>query len=100
MRSRYSAYALEEIGYLRETLWPRYQPGFDTAAVSKWARESHWIGLSILKTEEGLAGDSRGTVLFVARYLADGEMREHRELSLFRKKSGRWYYIEGLPETA
>lgn len=100
MRSRYSAYVLQRIAYLRETLWPRYRPGFDEAAAARWASESNWIGLSILATEKGQAGDTNGTVLFIARYLAEGELREHRELSLFRKKSGRWYYVEGLPEPA
>ena len=98
MRSRYSAFALQKIDYLKETLWPQYQPGFDAFATAKWAAENHWTGLTILETDAGQGKDRRGTVLFEARYLAGGSLHTHRELSLFRKKAGRWYYVEALPE--
>ncbi|WP_373235439.1 YchJ family protein [Cohaesibacter celericrescens] len=98
MRSRYTAYAKQNIAYLKDTLWPKYQPEFDSFAVSKWASESHWVGLEILSVEKGTAKDRDGTVLFEARYLSAGALALHRELSLFRKKSGRWYYVEALPQ--
>lgn len=98
MRSRYSAFALEKIAYLKDTLWPKYQAGFDALATAKWAAENHWSGLTVLAVEAGEAKDRRGTVLFEARYLAGGQLHTHRELSLFRKKAGRWYYVEALPE--
>mgnify|MGYP000392149111 FL=1 len=98
MRSRYSAYVRQQIPYLKETLWPKYQPEFDPAATGRWAAESHWTGLAVLETGKGAAKDREGTVLFEARYLAGGKLHIHRELSLFRKKAGRWYYVEGLPE--
>lgn len=96
MRSRYSAYARQEIDYLKETLWPKYQPSFDFAATAQWASENHWTGLSVLKTDKGQVGDREGTVLFEAKYLAGGDLKTHRELSRFRKKSGRWYYVEAV----
>lgn len=98
MRSRYSAFATGQIAYLKETLWPKYQAEFDFAATATWAAENHWSGLSVLKTEKGSAADRDGTVLFEAKYLAGGELKTHRELSRFRKKTGRWYYVEALPE--
>lgn len=99
MRSRYSAYVRREMGYIEETLWPAKRRHFDRQAAGRWAAESAWVGLSVLKTEAGGKDDTRGTVLFIARFLADGGMHEHRELSLFRKKGGRWYYVEGVPES-
>jgi len=98
MRSRYSAYVRQQIPYLKETLWPKYQPDFDALATGKWAADSHWTGLTVLETARGGPGDREGTVLFEAKYLAGGKLHTHRELSLFRKKAGRWYYVEGLPE--
>jgi len=98
MRSRYSAYVREQIGYLKETLWPKHQAGFDHAATARWAAENHWAGLKVLQSEKGQTGDREGTVLFEARYLAGGALNTHRELSLFRKKSGRWYYVAAVPE--
>lgn len=98
MRSRYSAFALQKIDYLGETLWPKYQPGFDRFATARWAADNRWVGLEILECKEGEAKDRRGMVLFEARYLAAGTLQVHRELSLFRKSKGRWYYCEALPE--
>lgn len=98
MRSRYTAFVCQEIGYLKETLWPKYQPGFDFAATAQWAAENHWTGLTVLKTDKSTAQDRDGTVLFEAKYLAGGTLDTHRELSRFRKKAGRWYYVEALDE--
>lgn len=99
MRSRYSAYVLQNIDYLHDTLWPKYQPGFDRFSVAKWAATSHWTGLQVLKTTKGGPKDRDGTVLFEASYLADGKLHTHRENSLFKKSKGRWYYVKALDET-
>lgn len=98
MRSRYSAYVRQEIGYLKETLWPKFQPGFDCAATAAWAAENHWTGLTVLETDLGTAKDRDGTVLFEAKFLSGGKLNTHRELSRFRKKAGRWYYVEAVDE--
>ncbi len=98
MRSRYSAYVLLNISYLKETLWPKNQNGFDETATAQWARDNHWTGLTVLEVQKGRETDRDGTVLFEAKYLAGGRLNTHRELSRFRKKAGRWYYVEALPE--
>ncbi|WP_256372738.1 YchJ family protein [Roseibium sp. RKSG952] len=98
MRSRYAAYVLQKIAYLKKTLWPKYQPGFDFEATAHWAEQNHWTGLTVLATDKGGPGDRDGTVLFEAKYLANGQLQLHRELSRFRKKAGRWYYVEAMPE--
>ncbi|MBD8892083.1 YchJ family protein [Labrenzia suaedae] len=98
MRSRYSAYVCQKISYLKDTLWPKYQPGFDEAATAAWASESRWTGLKVLSTSGGQTADRDGTVLFEARYLSGAKLTTHRELSRFRKKAGRWYYVEALEE--
>lgn len=98
MRSRYTAYVREDIAYLKATLWPKYQPSFDGPGTARWAAESHWTGLKVMETDQGGPADRDGTVLFEARYLAGGNLTVHREKSRFRKKSGRWYYVEAVPE--
>lgn len=97
MRSRYTAFCLQRIDYLRETLWPRNQPSFDTTATTRWAADNHWAGLTVIAAQDGGPADRKGTVLFEARYLAGGRLLTHRENSLFRKKKGRWYYVEAAP---
>lgn len=96
MRSRYSAYVKGKIAYLKTTYWPKYQAEFDEVGTARWAAENHWTGLNVLKTEKGLKTDRDGTVLFEASYLAAGKLNTHRELSRFRKKAGRWYYVEAI----
>ena len=98
MRSRYTAYVREDIAYLKETLWPKYQASFDGPGTARWAAESHWTGLTVLETDRGGEDDRDGTVLFEARYLAGGKLTVHREKSRFRRKSGRWYYVEAVTE--
>ncbi len=96
MRSRYSAYVAENIAYLKETLWPKYQVKFDFAATASWAAENHWTGLHVLETEKGGVEDREGFVAFEAKYLTGGQLNTHFEKSRFRKKSGRWFYVEAV----
>lgn len=98
MRSRYSAYATQTIVYLKETLWPRYQKSFNPVEIAEYAEQTQWVGLDILATEKGQAGDAKGSVLFCAKYLAHGQFGQQREFSLFKKRGGRWYYVEPLEE--
>lgn len=98
MRSRYTAYVRRDIPYLKETLWPKFQKALDVLGLKAWAETKHWVGLEILKTAAGGPNDRLGMVLFVARSLEDGAVKEHREYSLFRKKKNRWYYVEARPE--
>ncbi|MBI5202432.1 MAG: YchJ family protein [Elusimicrobia bacterium] len=96
MRSRYSAYVKTKMAYLRDTLAPRDRGQFDEAGAKKWATESQWKGLTILATERGGTADDEGTVTFVARYLAEGAEREHREQAVFRRdpQTKAWYFDE------
>lgn len=96
MRSRYTAYVLQNIDYLKATLWPKYQGGFDAVETARWAAQSHWAGLAVLEVEKGGESDREGFVLFEAKYLSGGVLKVHREKSRFRKKAGRWYYVEAL----
>ncbi|KZL17299.1 hypothetical protein PsAD2_03168 [Pseudovibrio axinellae] len=98
MRSRYSAYATKQLEYLKDTLWPRYQKSFSAVDTAAYLEQTQWVGLEILSTEKGLASDAIGSVLFCAKYIAQGKFGEQRELSLFKKRKGRWYYVEPLQE--
>ena len=68
----------------------------DRAAVERWARDSTWLGLTILARERGGAGDDDGIVEFEAAYRTSAGARiVHRERSLFRRREGRWFYVDG-----
>ncbi|MFN3454926.1 MAG: YchJ family protein, partial [Pseudobdellovibrio sp.] len=92
MRSRYTAYAMADIDYLKKTLAPESRSDFDPATTKKWAQSAKWKGLKILSTDKGLEGDVKGTVEFIATYEQDGEGLDHHEVSTFRKsENGEWF---------
>ncbi len=87
MRSRYSAYVLEQTDYLIQTWHPDFRP-----AGLEPDRALQWIGLQILHHEE--AADT-ATVEFEARLLARGKVDALHENSRFVRAAGRWFYTDG-----
>ncbi len=95
MRSRYSAYAMKEIAYLKSSLHPDHRSDFDEKSTRAWAESSEWLNLEILDTVGGGPEESEGKVDFVATFIDKGVKREHRELSTFKKEAGTWYLVGG-----
>lgn len=96
MRSRYSAFAIGLGDYLTATHDAPSTPG-ETAELSRWASRVAWLGLEVLRWEAGGVDDDAGHVEFVARYLEDGAVVALTERSAFRRRDGRWWYVEGTP---
>ena len=96
MRSRYSAFAKNEVDYLRETIWPTYQKHFDKAGYLDRVTNSIWLGLEIHETIDGLENQTRGFVTFTAKSMTNGEIVNQTEKSLFKKKNGKWYYVRAV----
>jgi SEC-C motif-containing protein len=96
MRSRYVAYTRGDIDYIARTTAPESRAGFDAPSARAWSAEATWLGLQILATDKGGAGDIAGAVEFVATYRRNGDTIAHRELSRFRKtESGEWRFVDG-----
>jgi SEC-C motif-containing protein len=102
MRSRYSAYVVGNISYIAETNDPTSKDAFDEEAAEAWSKESEWLGLEIVATRDGQAGDTTGEVEFKAKFKSkakgsDEAEQVHHEISLFHKKGtpARWQYIDG-----
>ena len=83
MRSRYSAFAVGDAAYLRDTWDPATRP--PSVHVDRTVR---WLGLEVLGTTGGGLLEPEGTVAFRARY--DGGVVE--EDSRFVRVAGRWAY--------
>lgn len=92
MRSRYSAYALEDFDYIRRT----WHPDFRADLSEDWPAVE-WLGLTIEETESGGPDDDQGMVQFQARYRGGQGEQLMRERSLFRKEQGLWYYTQAAP---
>ena len=95
MRSRYTAYARKEVGYLHTSLHPDHRKDFDEKTTRAWAEKSQWYGLEIVKTEAGGPDDAEGKVEFIATFSQDGAKQRHHESADFKKVDGTWYLVNG-----
>lgn len=100
MRSRYTAFTLSNVDYLKKTLAPESRADFDVEATQKWAADAKWKGLKIISTEKGGPDDKKGVVEFRATYQMEDEALDHHEVAKFRKSdSGQWYFVDGDSHT-
>lgn len=96
MRSRYTAYCLEEIQYLYHTTHVKNKAGYNLDGITKWAKENTWTKLEIVSVEHGSVSDDRGVVEFKAHFTnPKGRAEVHHERSNFLKEEGKWYYLDG-----
>lgn len=90
MRSRYSAYALGDLEYIKRTWHPNTLP-----AELRLVPGQVWIGLQIKRRENGSENDTSGIVEFVAKSKRKGKAHRMHEVSQFEKIDGRWVYVRG-----
>ena len=88
MRSRYSAFVLENAAYLQATWQHSQRPAaldFDPGA--------RWLGLSV--KDFRVTGEDSAEVEFVARFRVAGRAVRLHERSRFVREEGRWFYLDG-----
>ena len=99
MRSRFSAFARREVGYLWKTLHPghpdRLRPETEVrrellAACNRYK----YVRLSILSVEERPPGEE-SAVTFRAEVYESGKDRSFSEASRFRHDGVGWRYLSG-----
>lgn len=93
MRSRYTAYVLEDVDYLVETTLPASRTKNLAEEIRHWMKQVQWQRLHVIRTEAGERPDSNGTVEFVAEFIGPNGTDRHQECSEFRKIHGTWYYV-------
>ena len=91
MRSRYSAFALGDAGYLVTTWHPRTRP--TTLDLDPGVR---WTGLDVLAAAGGSPLDTEGTISFRAHHVVSGRAGAQHERSRFVRERGRWLYLDGV----
>lgn len=94
MRSRYSAFAVGDTGYLLRTWHPTTRPGSLDLEPDR-----RWSGLDILGTTGGSAFHAEGTVEFRAHFTLRGHADSQYEHSRFVRENGEWVYLDALPST-
>jgi SEC-C motif-containing protein len=91
MRSRYSAFAVGDAGYLLATWHTSTRPGR-----LQLDDDVRWTGLQILTTTGGTLLTADGTVEFRASYVRDGRAGAQHEHSRFVREDGGWRYVDGV----
>ena len=90
MRSRYSAFAVGDGGYLDRTWDSQSRP-----AEIELDDALSWTRLEILETVRGGPFDTDGVVEFRAHYRTARSAGIRHERSWFARKAGRWVYVSG-----
>lgn len=101
MRSRYSAYVLDEADWLRQTWHPSTCPPTlaQDLAQDRAGPRTQWLGLAIVAQAQ--QDDSHAEVEFVARYKVGGRASRLHERSRFVREprvpgeAPRWLYLDG-----
>lgn len=90
MRSRYSAFCMENADYLIKTQHSRYYTEHVKRELEHTFSQSKWLGLRVIKT-------SGATVEFCAFFLNQGQAKieQLHECSSFEQLEGKWVYTEG-----
>lgn len=89
MRSRYSAYVLGDLAYLRSSWHPSTCPP-DLSLDD----DVQWLGLKIERYHPTSATEAE--VVFVARYRHKGRAYRLHEHSRFVREQGRWLYLDAI----
>lgn len=91
MRSRYTAFVLQDEAHLLRSWHPSTRP-----ADVRFVSGQRWTGLEVLATTAGDLLDDEGTVEFIARFDRRGRPASLHELSRFARHDGRWTYVSAL----
>lgn len=88
MRSRYSAFVLENASYLQATWHASQRP-----AQLDFEPGAKWLGLQVKDFQT--SSDTTAEVEFVARFRIGGRAVRLHERSRFVREAGRWFYVDG-----
>lgn len=92
MRSRYSAFVIENIDYIVETTAPTQQILLNRQALQVWAQQTQWLGLQVLQHK--ILDKQHSLVVFEAKFQGEEEEQIHDEQSLFVNIANRWYFVD------
>lgn len=90
MRSRYSAYCVQDADYLLETTHHSTRQFHKKEDILEWSKSNHWLKLKIISAD-------KNTVEFKAFYLDESQKAIiHQEKSTFIFENGSWFYVDGI----
>lgn len=90
MRSRYSAYCMQEADYLIQSTHLSRRKFHKKSDILDWSKGNHWVKLEIIASSEN-------NVEFKAFYLDESlEEQIHHEKSTFVFEEDKWFYVDGI----
>ncbi|MCX7116006.1 MAG: YchJ family protein [Gammaproteobacteria bacterium] len=93
MRSRYTAYSMANITYIKHTMQGKPLVGFNDIEAERWAKSVYWLGLRVVNAHQD-------QVEFIARYLDKDMIKTIHEVSQFQHINHHWFYVDGTPISA
>ncbi|MBI2785013.1 MAG: YchJ family protein [Legionella longbeachae] len=93
MRSRYTAYSLGKIDYIKNTMKGQALIGFNALEAEKWAKNVKWINLDVIQAS--MTTPDVGFVEFTARFSENNQIKIIHEVSEFHRENGAWLYVSG-----
>lgn len=93
MRSRYTAYSLAKIDYIKNTMKGKPLAGFNELEAKKWALRVSWIGLKVIQSYQETP--EKSYVEFSAHFIEDNQLKIIHELSEFHQENNIWFYVDG-----
>lgn len=94
MRSRFVAYSCSDWKYVFKTWHKTTRLGL--SELRSRDDSVNWLGLKVVRCDEGLAGDSKGVVEFVAMYsdIETHSISQLKEVSRFVFENDKWFYLD------
>ncbi len=93
MRSRYTAYSLAKIDYIKNTMKGKPLINFNESEVKQWASNVTWTGLKIIQSYMETA--EKGFVEFKALFRENSQLKNIHEISEFHLEENQWFYVDG-----
>jgi len=90
MKSRYSAYATNQVDYLLATTHSSERKYYSSEEILHWATANKWQKLEIISATEN-------TVEFKAYFIDSNNVNQvHYEFSTFKQENDSWFYVDGI----
>lgn len=93
MKSRYSAFAKQEIAYIVATTALGQQQALDVQAIAAWSKSNQWLKLEVVQAKEKL-DKNHAQVEFKAHFHDCQQTQIHHEVSHFVYHVGQWYFLD------
>ncbi|ATZ62031.1 YchJ family protein [Acinetobacter bereziniae] len=93
MKSRYSAFAKQEIAYIVATTALGQQQALDVQAIAAWSKSNQWLKLEVVQAKEKL-DKNHAQVEFKAHFHDGQQTQIHHEVSHFVYHVGQWYFLD------